>query len=38
MLHFISACRNMIRYPEFRERGWQIGSGSSVGVKSVGRN
>jgi len=27
LLHFISARRNMIRYPEFRERGWQIGSG-----------
>lgn len=27
LLHFISARREMIRYPEFRERGWQIGSG-----------
>jgi hypothetical protein len=27
LLHFISARRDMIRYPEFRERGWQIGSG-----------
>ena len=27
LLHFISARRGMIRYPEFRERGWQIGSG-----------
>jgi len=27
LLHFVSARRGMIRYPEFRERGWQIGSG-----------
>lgn len=27
LLHFVSARREMIRYPEFRERGWQIGSG-----------
>jgi hypothetical protein len=27
LLHFISARREMIRYPEFRRRGWQIGSG-----------
>ena len=27
LIHFISARRGMIRYPEFRERGWQIGSG-----------
>jgi hypothetical protein len=27
LLHFVSARRDMIRYPEFRERGWQIGSG-----------
>ena len=27
LLHFVSAHREMIRYPEFRERGWQIGSG-----------
>jgi hypothetical protein len=27
LLHFLSARRDMIRYPEFRERGWQIGSG-----------
>jgi hypothetical protein len=27
LLHFISARREMIRYPEFREHGWQIGSG-----------
>jgi hypothetical protein len=27
LVHFISARREMIRYPEFRERGWQIGSG-----------
>ena len=27
LVHFISARREMIRYPEFRQRGWQIGSG-----------
>ena len=27
LVHFVSARRDMIRYPEFRERGWQIGSG-----------
>ena len=27
LLHFISSRKDMIRYPEFRERGWQIGSG-----------
>jgi hypothetical protein len=27
LLHFVSARRKMIRYPEFREHGWQIGSG-----------
>jgi predicted HAD superfamily Cof-like phosphohydrolase len=27
LLHFVSARKEMIRYPEFRERGWQIGSG-----------
>jgi len=27
LLHFISARKEMIRYPEFCERGWQIGSG-----------
>ena len=27
LMHFVSARRGMIRYPEFRERGWQIGSG-----------
>ena len=27
LLHFVSERREMIRYPEFRERGWQIGSG-----------
>ncbi len=27
LLHFISARIEIIRYPEFRERGWQIGSG-----------
>jgi hypothetical protein len=27
LIHFLSARRGMIRYPEFRERGWQIGSG-----------
>ena len=27
LLHFVSARREMIRYPEFRQRGWQIGSG-----------
>jgi predicted HAD superfamily Cof-like phosphohydrolase len=27
LLHFVSARKDMIRYPEFREHGWQIGSG-----------
>lgn len=27
LVHFISQRRDMIRYPEFRRRGWQIGSG-----------
>ena len=27
LVHFISARRDMIQYPEFRQRGWQIGSG-----------
>lgn len=27
LLHFVSQRREMIRYPEFRRRGWQIGSG-----------
>jgi hypothetical protein len=27
LLHYISARREMIRYPEFRDQGWQIGSG-----------
>jgi predicted HAD superfamily Cof-like phosphohydrolase len=27
LLRFIAARQEMIRYPEFRERGWQIGSG-----------
>jgi hypothetical protein len=27
LLHFVSARRGMIGYPEFRKRGWQIGSG-----------
>jgi hypothetical protein len=27
LLHFVSARKEMIRYPEFLERGWQIGSG-----------
>lgn len=27
LLHYIAERREMIRYPEFRERGWQIGSG-----------
>lgn len=27
LIHFISQRRDMIRYPEFRQRGWQIGSG-----------
>ncbi len=27
LLRFLSARREMIHYPEFRERGWQIGSG-----------
>ena len=27
LVRFMSARRTMIRYPEFRERGWQIGSG-----------
>jgi len=27
LVHFISARSDMIHYPEFRERGWQIGSG-----------
>jgi hypothetical protein len=27
LLRFVAARKDMIRYPEFRERGWQIGSG-----------
>ena len=27
LLNFVSERREMIRYPEFREKGWQIGSG-----------
>jgi hypothetical protein len=27
LIHFVSARREMIRYPEFQGRGWQIGSG-----------
>jgi hypothetical protein len=27
LLHFVSSRRETIRYPEFRRRGWQIGSG-----------
>jgi hypothetical protein len=27
LLRFVAARKEMIRYPEFRERGWQIGSG-----------
>jgi hypothetical protein len=27
LLGYVSERREMIRYPEFRERGWQIGSG-----------
>lgn len=27
LVHFISQRRDMIRYPQFRQRGWQIGSG-----------
>lgn len=27
LLEYVAARREMIRYPEFRERGWQIGSG-----------
>jgi hypothetical protein len=27
LLHYVSDRREMIRYPQFRERGWQIGSG-----------
>jgi len=27
LVHFVSARQEMVRYPEFRRRGWQIGSG-----------
>ena len=27
LLHFVCARKEMIRYPQFKERGWQIGSG-----------
>jgi hypothetical protein len=27
LVHFLAERRGMIRYPEFRQRGWQIGSG-----------
>ncbi len=27
LLEYVASLREMIRYPEFRERGWQIGSG-----------